>query len=295
MEKLVTILTPIYNRSTIIEKLYNSLLAQTSYNFEWLIVDDGSSDNIKDVVLNFSTGNFKINFIKKQNGGKHTALNVGIKNIKTELIFIVDSDDFLEPNSIERIEYYFNKYKNNVEICGFSFLRKFTDGKINGNTFKSNEMIGSYFDVRVKGNDTNSDKAEVYYTKILKEFPFPEFENEKFLSEDIVWMQIEKKYKMIHINEAIYVGEYRNDGLTNNRRVHNIKSPKGCYERAKIFLQFKLPLKLTIKNLMQLQIYGKFSNQKNNQILKDSKHYFLWFVTFLPSTILFHQWRNKYL
>ena len=65
MEKLVTILTPIYNRSTIIEKLYNSLLAQTSYNFEWLIVDDGSSDNIKDVVLNFSTRNFKINFIKK--------------------------------------------------------------------------------------------------------------------------------------------------------------------------------------------------------------------------------------
>ena len=93
----------------------------------------------------------------------------------------------------------------------------------------SDEKIGSYIDVRVNGNDTGADKAEVFKTHCLKEFPFPEYPNEKFLGEDLVWVRMARKYEMVHINKAIYVGNYLEDGLTNNRRKHNIASPSWMY------------------------------------------------------------------
>lgn len=283
MDKLITILTPIYNRANVINNLYNSLLSQTSYNFEWLIIDDGSTDDLESKVKSFSTIKFDIHYIKKENGGKHIAINVGIDEIKSKLTFIVDSDDILEKNAIERIEFYYSIYKTDISLCGFSFLRKYPDGKINGKKFKNNELIGSYYEIRVKGNDTNSDKAEVYFTDILKKYPFPEFENEKFLGEDIVWMQIAKKFNMIHINEAIYIGDYQTDGLTKNRITNNIKSPRGCYERAKIFLQFRLPFKLKIKNIVQLYIYGGYAHIPFIERLNVSNHKFMFLLLVIPS------------
>ena len=99
------------------------------------------------------------------------------------------------------------------------------------------KKIGSYIDVRVNGDDTGADKAEVFKTHCLKEFPFPEYPNEKFLGEDLVWVRMAGKYEMVHINKAIYVGNYLEDGLTNNRRKHNIGSPIGCMHQAEEFIE----------------------------------------------------------
>ena len=215
---IVTVLTPTFNRGGILNGLFQSLQKQTKKDFEWLLVDDGSIDNTKNVVEEMEKiAEFPMRYIYKENGGKHTALNVGIRQIASELTFIVDSDDTLVSDAIETILESHKKYGLQEKLCGYSFLRKFPDGKINGKSFEPDDKIGTYIECRINADDTQADKAEVFYTKCLKEYPFPEYKNEKFLGEDIVWIRMALKYQMVHINKAIYVGNYLEDGLTKNR------------------------------------------------------------------------------
>lgn len=294
--KMVTILTPTYNRAYCLDKLYHSLCDQTKNDFNWLIVDDGSMDNTKEVVDNFIRENkVEINYIYKENGGKHTALNRGIKKVTSKYVFIVDSDDVITNDAIEKIIKYDEKYGNVKDICGYSFLRKYPDGKINGKLFEKDELIDTYLNVRIFGNDFTADKAEVFFTNVLKEYPFPEFEKEKFLGEDIVWVELSKKYKMVHINTAIYQGDYQNDGLTKNRRKNNIKSCKGCYERSKQFLSVRLPLKVKVKNILQLYVYGKFSNYSYKKIKKDCNHKLLLSIFHFCGYCLYKKWNRDVL
>lgn len=235
---------------------------------------------------------FPIRYIYKENGGKHTALNVGVKQITSELTFIVDSDDTLVPDAIETILKYHNKYKSRKDICGYAFLKEYSDGKINGKLFEPDEKIGTYIDCRINADDTHADKAEVFYTECLKEFLFPEFKNEKFLGEDLVWIRMAMKYQMVHINKAIYVAEYLGDGLTRNRRKNNIMSPRGCVARAKEFLRPELKLRYRIKGAIQYVVYGKFANEKD--IIANAPDRMLVLCVYIPSLIVYHRWAKSY-
>lgn len=292
---MITILTPTYNRAANLKDLFKSLTAQTSFDFDWLIVDDGSTDNTKELVSEFAAqSNFEIRYIYKQNGGKHTALNLGIKAVERPLTFIVDSDDILTDDAVENIIYYAKKYENiKNELCGFSFLRSFPDGKINGSEFVKDEWVISYIDARINSGDTSSDKAEVYYTECLKEFPFPEFEGERFLGEDIVWLRMGRKYKTVHINKAIYISSYLDDGLTQNRRAHNIKSPLGCTERAKEFLHSDIRLKYRLKPSLQYIIYGRFAKKSLIELIKNSPMPLLSVISAVPAMILYLKWKRE--
>lgn len=291
----VTILTPTFNRAQKLVDLYNSLSIQTMKDFEWIVIDDGSKDNTREVVDEMiGKADFSIKYLYKTNGGKHTALNMGIELVTTELVFIVDSDDYLDSRAIEIINKYHNKYKTDTTICGYSFLRMFPNGKINGKLFEPNERIDSYIEVRINSNDTQSDKAEVYKTLCLKEFPFPVYKNEKFLGEDIVWVRMGRKYNTVHINEAIYVGEYQMDGLTHNRRNNNIKSPLGCMYRAQEFTKKDININYRIKATLQIIVYGLFSGKKGGEIVKLSGSKSLTIILFLPGVLLFLLWRKQY-
>ena len=290
---IVTILTPTYNRGGVLNELFQSLQKQTTKEFEWLLVDDGSRDNTKNVVEEMKQiVDFPIRYIYKENGGKHTALNVGVKQITSELTFIVDSDDTLVPDAIETILKYHNKYKSRKDICGYAFLKEYSDGKINGKLFEPDEKIGTYIDCRINADDTHADKAEVFYTECLKEFLFPEFKNEKFLGEDLVWIRMAMKYQMVHINKAIYVAEYLGDGLTRNRRKNNIMSPRGCVARAKEFLRPELKLRYRIKGAIQYVVYGKFANEKD--IIANAPDRMLVLCVYIPSLIVYHRWAKSY-
>lgn len=269
----VTVLTPTFNRGGRLQSLWNSLQKQTVKDFEWLVVDDGSTDGTKDLITQLQEkSDFPIRYIYKSNGGKHTALNVGIQTICSELTFIVDSDDYVTEDVIESILKIHKKYRLQNNICGYAFLRAFPDGKVNGKKFEVDEKIGSYIDVRVNGDDTSADKAEVFKTHCLKEFPFPEYPNEKFLGEDLVWVRMARKYEMVHINKAIYVGNYLEDGLTNNRRKHNIASPIGCMHRAEEFMESDLKTRYRIKGGLQYIVYGRFAGVKVVDLIRKSRH-----------------------
>ena len=269
----ITVLTPTFNRGGGLQSLWDSLQKQTVKDFEWLVVDDGSTDGTKNLITKLQEkSDFPIRYIYKSNGGKHTALNVGIQTIRSELTFIVDSDDCVTDDAVESILKIHKKYRSQNNICGYAFLRAFPDGKVNGKKFDVNEKIGSYIDVRVNGNDTGADKAEVFKTHCLKEFPFPEYPNEKFLGEDLVWVRMARKYEMVHINKAIYVGNYLEDGLTNNRRKHNIASPVGCMHRAEEFMESDLKTRYRIKGGLQYIVYGRFAGVKVVDLIRKSRH-----------------------
>lgn len=270
---MITVLTPTFNRGGRLQSLWDSLQKQTVKDFEWLVVDDGSTDGTKDLITQLQEkSDFPIRYIYKSNGGKHTALNVGIQTICSELTFIVDSDDCVTDDAVESILKIHKKYRSQNNICGYAFLRAFPDGKVNGKKFDVNEKIGSYIDVRVNGDDTGADKAEVFKTHCLKEFPFPEYPNEKFLGEDLVWVRMARKYEMVHINKAIYIGNYLEDGLTNNRRKHNIASPIGCMHRAEEFMESDLKTRYRIKGGLQYIVYGRFAGVKVVDLIRKSRH-----------------------
>lgn len=290
---MITVLTPTFNRGGRLQSLWDSLQKQTVKDFEWLVVDDGSTDGTKDLITQLQEkSDFPIRYIYKSNGGKHTALNVGIQTICSELTFIVDSDDYVTADAVESILKIHQKYRSQNNICGYAFLRAFPDGKVNGKKFDVDEKIGSYIDVRVNGDDTGADKAEVFKTHCLKEFPFPEYPNEKFLGEDLVWVRMARKYQMVHINKAIYIGNYLEDGLTNNRRKHNIASPIGCMHRAEEFMESDLKTRYRIKGGLQYIVYGRFAGVKICDLIRKSRHKILATVCIPGGFLLYARWKK---
>jgi glycosyltransferase involved in cell wall biosynthesis len=295
MENLLSILTPTYNRSKELPRLYDSLCTQSVRDFVWVVVDDGSTDGTRVLIQSLKTkAPFRISYIYQQNGGKHTALNTGLREISTELTMIVDSDDWLTPDAVMTIGQYHEKYRLRDDLCGFSFLRKYPDGRINGNPFPEDELEGNYIDIRINSGDLYADKAEVFYTKCLREFPFPVYDKEKFLGEDIVWMRMARRYRMIHINRAIYIGDYQPDGLTQNRRVHNIQSPLGCMHRAEEYLHPDVKLSVRFRFALQYIVYGKFAGYTSAVLLRKSPSERLTALCVIPGNILYRKWKNKY-
>lgn len=233
---LFTIFTPTYNRAYTLNRLYQSLVNQTSKNFKWIIVDDGSYDNTKELVATFSNVFFDIIYIYKENGGKHRAINVGVDIANTEYFFIVDSDDYLLPTAISTAE---EKIVNMdlSNFAGIAFNRGYSKKQLIGKTF-----LGDYIDatnLERKQYNILGDKAEIYKTSILKSYKFPEFDNEKFISEMIVWNRIAKDgYKIRWFNEILYITNYLEDGLTVNSDKVFTNSPKGYALMIKEHIKF---------------------------------------------------------
>lgn len=292
---LLSVLTPTYNRAGCLAALFKSLCAQTNQDFEWWIVNDGSTDETEDVVQAFQAqAEFLIHYIYKENGGKHTAMNAAIPQITSELTIIVDSDDTLTSDAVEVISQCHSKYADHADLCGYVFHKKLPNGRISGKSFTPDERIASYIDVRINGDDTHADKAEVFYTKCLQEFPFPEYPGEKFLGEDIVWLQMGRKYDMVHINKAIYVFEYQGDGLTRNRRKHNISSPRGCMHRAALYMERDIKLRYRIKGTLQYLIYGRFAGYSFVELWQSSSSKCLSSVFMVTAVLLYLYWNHTY-
>lgn len=225
-----TVFTPTYNRAYIIENLYNSLKRQTFCDFEWLVVDDGSSDNTEDLFARFQKeADFTVRYIKVNNGGKHRAINVGVVHAKGRLFFIVDSDDYLVDDALERIIQAERSIPSSVKssFSGIRALQCHPDGRITGSRF-SEFAYSDMSQLEEARLGISGDKCEAFYTEIMRKFPFPEFEGENFLTECVVWDKIAASgYINRCINEAVYVCEYLPDGLSASVHERHRKNPKG--------------------------------------------------------------------
>lgn len=291
----ITILTPTYDRKENLKQLYASLCEQTEKGFCWLVVDDGSTDGTEEQVGKWKEeADFSIQYLFKENGGKHTARNAGIDRIETELTFIVDSDDRLPENAVEIILSYHERYRGTEGLCGYSFLRFYPDGRVNEAFYPQDEWIDTYVNARINAGIAG-DKAEIFYTDVLKKYPFPVFEGEKFVPEDLIWVQMSGPYKMVHINQCVYISDYLEGGLTRSGKRMKIRSPKAMTERARLYLNDSaVNLKTKCKMCLLYVIYGRFAGYKG-KALKDGLPGKGWYYAgCIPGNILYKIWKHKY-
>ena len=286
---IISILTPTYNRGNKLSKIYDSLLKQTSKNFEWIVVDDGSSDDTKNVVNSFIKENkMNIKYIYKENGGKHTALNVGTKEASGELILVLDSDDYLSDDAIEQATKYWDKYKDNDKICGMTFLRKISNPIYKSKLF--DECVSNM--IEFKYNQGNLiDMCEIIRTDILKQYPYPVFENERFLSEVIVTGEISKEYDMAYIPKEIYYAEYLEDGLSKNWMRLVVNNPNGARANSKNFMSKDYKFSIRIKNCIEFNVFSIIAKKP---AIKDSKMKIWATIFWLPSFVVAKYLKSKY-
>lgn len=224
--KKITIFTPTYNRAYILERCYKSLVKQTNKKFEWLIVDDGSTDNTKEIVQGWiNEGKIDIRYFYQKNQGKMIAHNNGVLNARYELFFCLDSDDYLTSNCVEELIDAFIEIENDEKVTGIIAKKNFINKKNNAK-FPNIKYV-TLMDLKYKYR-YNSDLLLAYKTKILKRFLFPKIEGEKFIPEPYVYDQIDQIGKMILLNKSLNICEYLEDGYTNNIK-RNIRQNANGY------------------------------------------------------------------
>jgi glycosyltransferase involved in cell wall biosynthesis len=247
MENLISIFTTTYNRAHTLQKLYDSLVVQFTKNFDWIIVDDGSEDKTKELVDTWvEEKKIQIIYEKKKNEGKHIAINRGVELSKNELFFIVDSDDYLSQNATTIIEAYYPRIKDKAELAGVSFRRGTDEKTYIGSSINFEETELSVFDFRYK-NNIIGDMAEVYKTNVLREFPFPKFDKERFCAESLIWNRLGLKYKMLLTSHIIYICHYLEGGLTNQSFELRKKSPKASTLGYSELESMPVPIKIKLK------------------------------------------------
>ncbi|MGQ2117395.1 glycosyltransferase family 2 protein [Ornithobacterium rhinotracheale] len=240
----ISIITPTYNRKNLLPRLFESLQNQDSKDFEWIIVDDGSTDNTDELIKNFIPNGFELSYYKKTNGGKHTALNFGVQKAKGDFIIMLDSDDELPNDAVSTVLEKTKKLPK--ELGGIAGRKSLPSGKIVGTQDDFDEIISNSLNIRYKEN-VNGDLTEVFRTSIMREFPFPEFKGEKFCPEALVWNRIAQKYHLLFFNKSIYTAEYQEGGLTNTIVKIRMNSPKASMIHYSELASYDIPFKEKIK------------------------------------------------
>lgn len=260
----ITVFTPAYNRAHTLPRTYESLRKQEMKNFEWLIIDDGSKDNTKELVQNWieTEKEFKISYIYKENGGMHTAYNTAYANIDTELSICIDSDDCLADNAIKRI-YDFWQHVKDEGYAGIVGLDADLSGKIIGKPFDDDLKETTFLDYYRNGGQ--GDKKFVYRTDVIKQYPpYPEFPGEHYVGLSCKYALVDQDYKLAVFNEVLCNVEYLADGHSNSMYAEYIRNPKGFAYYRKIFMQYPF----STKKLIEYTIHYVSSS-----IIGRNKHY----------------------
>ena len=262
---LITVFTPTYNRGHLLTAIYKSLLAQTSKDFEWVIVDDGSSDDTKIIVNSFiDEKKIPIIYEYQENHGKHFAVNYGVRLASGQLFLILDSDDELPACSIQIIGEQYATIAGDSTFGGVVGFMSHRNGEIISKGADFRVMDTTYLNIRynlhVKG-----DMAEVFKTEVLQEFPFPEIKGEKFCPEALLWNRISTKYQLRYFNDVIYFRDYLEGGLTDHIVRIRMQSPVAsmmCYQELTAYpILLKEKIKAAI-NYWRFRLCAKKGTEK---------------------------------
>ncbi len=233
----VTVFTPAYNRAHLLERLFESLLSQTDKDFEWVIVDDGSTDGTEALLKDITSRELPFPIIceKQENGGKHRAVNKGVSLASGDIFFTVDSDDYVTPDAIEKIKKWYNAIPEDERsrYAAVSGARGSEDGVPLGGVYTEAEYVDARNNER-DGYGLTGDQAEAYFTDILRKYPFPEIEGERFITEEVVWNKIAADGYLIRwYSDIIYICKYLDGGLTSSVDKNRRNNPKGVLLWAK--------------------------------------------------------------
>lgn len=266
----ITVFTPAYNRAHTLPRTYESLRKQEMKNFEWLIVDDGSKDNTRELVQKWidTEKEFKIRYIYKENGGMHTAYNMAYANIDTELNICIDSDDCLADNAIKIIYDFWQQVKNKG-YAGIIGLDADMSGSIIGDRFPKGLKDTSFSEYYGSGN--HGDKKFVYITEIVKQFPpYPEYKNERYVGISCLHLLISQQYRLAVLDEILCNVEYQKDGHSTTMFSEYLNSPRGFAYYRKIYMTYPRSFKDLIKNTTHYVAESLIA--QNSNYIKESPH-----------------------
>lgn len=277
MNEMITVFTPTYNRAYLLERLYLSLIKQTNHSFIWLVVDDGSTDNTKELVERFINENkIRIEYYYQNNKGKMQAHNVGVEKCRTELFLCVDSDDYLIDRAVDILikQWEENDHTNIAGIIakkGYDMEKElgkgyFPDQKVCN---LQNMMNKTYF----------GDTTMCFSSKVIKQYLFPVIKDEKFLSETYIYDQIDQKYNYILYPEIITICEYLTDGYSKNMDLISYRNPVGRMYHEAQNMKLKKGVSNKLKAGVRYNMYKKIAGEKDIRKFKLSERFIL-MITF---------------
>lgn len=266
----ITVFTPAYNRADLLKRCYESMCRQTNKNFIWMIIDDGSTDNTKEVVDLWMLNNngFEIQYYYKENGGLHTAYNEAIEHIDTELCVCIDSDDYMPDNAVEIILDFWKKNGSN-EYAGIVGLDYTIDNHVIGDLLPDKKSINLIDLLIGKYHIHNGDRTNVVRTELYKKVaPMISFKGERNFSPHYLHLQISKNYDFLVLNKNLRYVEYQADGMSNSIFKQYLNSPNSFIETRKLYLSLPgISWKFKLRQSIHLVSSGIIAN-KMIEVLK---------------------------
>lgn len=266
---ILTVFTPAYNRAHTLPRTYESLKKQGNKNFKWLIVDDGSKDNTKELVDEWlkADNGFEIKYVYKVNGGMHTAHNTAYENIDTELNVCIDSDDCLAENAVDKILKKWDEVKDKGYAGIVGLDANMNTGEVIGTSFNTElkeTTISGFYDAGGSG-----DKKLIYRTDIINKYPvYPVFEGEKYVSLSYKYLLIDQDYKLAVLNEVLCNVEYQEDGSSNTMFRQYLANPKGFAFWRTIRMQYDKSFKRLVMDCIHYVSSSLLA--KNKHFIKES-------------------------
>lgn len=285
----ISVLTPTYNRGELLKKLYNSLIQNSNYkvDIEWLIIDDGSKDNTREIVEKLKNDKkIEIKYYYQDNQGKMKAINGLIREATGDLIIECDSDDYFTPNAFEIIKNSYDKCNNRKDIYALCFLKYDQNSNNMGSLLKNKET--TMFNLYFKEGETG-EKALVFISDVRKKYKHELENNEKFVTEARMYHKMDLKYKMVCINEPIMICEYQKDGYSKNIQKEFKNNPFGYYEYFKEILMRDMKgvaLKKRLYTIKHYILFSKLANKKQSlKNIKSIKNRILYCILYIPGII----------
>ena len=223
----ITLFTPAFNRAYILETLYRSIQRQTFRDFEWLIIDDGSTDKTEELVKSWieEPNTFPIRYEKVENGGKCRAINRALDLARGELFFTIDSDDYLTDDALVKIAEWERKLPKDKEYCGVSGNLGTSETKTPNRFFDARFHEGDLLD---RYGLADGERAFAFYTQVHRQYKYPVFPDEKFMTEAVAYNRMAHDgYMMRYYNDIVCIYEYREDGLTRAGNRLFLQNPRG--------------------------------------------------------------------
>lgn len=236
----LTVFTPAYNRADLLPRCYESMLRQTNHDFIWMIIDDGSTDNTRQLVQQWMDAPkpFELVYYYKENGGLHTAYNEAISHIQTELCVCIDSDDFMPDDAVERILTFWQA-QGSRQVAGIVGLDYDLQGNVIGDPLPDQKTVNLIDLLTGKYPIRNGDRTNVVRTELYKKFaPMQVFDGEKNFNPHYMHLQISREYDFLVLNENLRFVDYQPGGMSDSMFRQYRNSPRSFAETRKLYLSF---------------------------------------------------------
>jgi glycosyltransferase involved in cell wall biosynthesis len=291
-DNLFTVFTPTYNRVELLRRAYQSLCRQTLRDFEWLIVDDGSTDRTEEAVREWwEEADFPVRYMHQSNQGKHVAFNTAVSRAQGQFFAVLDSDDYYKPDALENMKRCWDSIpsEDRENYAGVVGLFAYPDGKIVGDRFPESPLDCSALEMYLR-HDVRGDNVGFNRADVMRDHPFPERDvntssKTVYVTEALVWFRIARSYDLRFTNTVFAHKDYQDDGITANTgpyRANAARSTRTYYQELLEEGRDMMSTKVLFKTYAN---YIRFTLHESDRSLMDSwraRSYSGWFLPGLP-------------